>query len=71
MAANPITWPDMAAYFGLKEIRPHAWELDLIRLLDGVALKASHDKKPEEQKSDKTKFKPPAGKPRLRGKRKP
>lgn len=71
MAANPITWPDMAAFFGLKEIRPHAWELDLIRLLDSVALKASHEKKPVEQKSDKTTFKPAPGKAHLRRKKRP
>lgn len=68
MGPSPITWPDMAAYFGLKQIQPEPWELDLIHSLDGVALTAAQDK-PEEVKAEGPKL--PQGKPHLRGKRKP
>lgn len=64
--ANPITWPDMAAFFGLHRIRPSTFELDLIKRLDSVAMKSMHEK-PEEKQAEGPKLKP--GKPHLRKKR--
>jgi len=37
---NPITYTEMKCYFDLVEIRPEAWELELIKRFDVVALNA-------------------------------
>lgn len=66
---NPISWADMQAFFSLHGLRPTATELDLLRRLDAVALKASAEKPEAEAKADAPKLKP--GKPHLRKKRKP
>jgi hypothetical protein len=42
MGPSAITYPDMQAFFGLYGIRPDVWELDAIRLLDGVALNSAN-----------------------------
>lgn len=38
MAASPITYQEIAAFSFLYEIKMCQWELDLIKLLDRVAL---------------------------------
>lgn len=38
MAASPISYQEMLAFSLLYEIKMHEWELDLIKLLDRVAL---------------------------------
>lgn len=44
MSASPITYPDMRAFFSLYGIAPQGWELDAIRLLDGIALESMSEK---------------------------
>ena len=44
MAANPISWADMQAYFSLTGERPSKFELDAIRLIDNLALTQSEKK---------------------------
>jgi hypothetical protein len=51
---NPITYTEMKCYFDLVEIRPEAWELELIKRLDVVALNAfAKQSEAEKQKQNK------------------
>lgn len=45
MGVSPITYPDLHAFFSLYGITPDGWELDAIRVLDGIALESMNDKK--------------------------
>lgn len=38
MAANPISFAEMAAYFAFRGERPEQWEVGVLRRLDQVAL---------------------------------
>lgn len=41
--ALPISHMEMLAFFQLEGHRPDGWELDAIRLLDGIALDSQRD----------------------------
>ena len=38
MAANPISHLEMQAFFGLEQVAPASWELELLREFDRVAM---------------------------------
>lgn len=38
MTANPITWPEMSAYFGLMGIKPCRWEIEAVKRVDETFL---------------------------------
>lgn len=40
---SPIVWADLAAYFGLKGVRPRAWELSALRALDNAFIRAASE----------------------------
>lgn len=45
MAVNSISEVEMESYFRNRRITPQAWQLDLIRALDNVALEHSREDK--------------------------
>lgn len=51
---NPIQFSDMKAYFDLMMIHPEEWEIDVIRILDNIAL----NQYSEEAKKNQAKSKP-------------
>lgn len=52
--ANPIQYSEILAFFTLEGYDPEAWEIDLIRKLDIVAL-TQMNKKPKESKTPEKK----------------
>lgn len=54
--ANPLTYTEILSYFTLMSMFPEEWELDLIKLLDKVALdeySKETEKKMKQSSSDK------------------
>jgi hypothetical protein len=41
---NPISYSDILAYFQLKQIQPHDWEVDAIKRMDRETLKVYAEK---------------------------
>lgn len=55
MSINPISYSEIAAYFSLYNIHPYEYEIQMIKILDNIALK--HYTKQQEAETKKIKKK--------------
>ena len=55
MGVNPISYQEMQSYFSLHKISPDEWEIDAIKMLDGIALKYYADQQEKEVNKSKKK----------------
>lgn len=55
---NPISHQEMLAFFTLEQTIPEPWEIDAIRMFDGVALKQIAENSKKKEKENKPKNSP-------------
>lgn len=55
MGVNPISYQEMNSYFSLHNLVPESWEIDAVKMLDGIALKHYSDQQEKENNKAKKK----------------
>lgn len=54
---SPITYTEILSYFMLMEIDVEPWEVDVIKMFDGIALESTKKQQEKEQLANKNKKK--------------